>query len=186
MNETLALFNANGSPSFIKYKLQNLTNHLEIRFRFATLNIYQNKALLLFMGNRKSKNNFIIDFMSISLEFGYLFFRIHLGHGITNYYSFRNFLNDCKIILGIESLSTAIDTNLTEQMVLFGHHKQFVWLIVVPPDNQKIKPIIGKTPLSFKSLNVSPFLYAGGHENFKGHPFLHSLTGFQGFNYKFV
>ncbi|CAG2181887.1 unnamed protein product, partial [Oppiella nova] len=66
------------------------------------------------------------------------------------------------------------------QLVFFGHHKQFVWLIVVPEDIDKTRPIVGETPLSFHALNVSPHLYVGGHESYTGHPFLTSYHGFKG------
>ena len=67
--------------SYIKHNLKNLSNHLEIKFRFATQNMNQSKALILFMSNQ-NKNHNIIDFLSISLDSGVLFFTINLGHGI--------------------------------------------------------------------------------------------------------
>ncbi|CAG2161585.1 unnamed protein product, partial [Oppiella nova] len=161
----MASFNSDpNKKSFIKYNLKNLTNHLEIKFRFATLQPNQSKALILFMGNLQNKTqnpHFIVDFLSISLESGILCFRINLGHGT-------------------KLLSTPINAALREQLVFFGHHKQFVWLIVVPEDIDKTRPIVGETPLSFHALNVSPHLYVGGHESYTGHPFLTSYHGFKG------
>ena len=80
---TLSSFNLNSSKSYAKYNLQNLSNHLEIKFRFATKDVNQSKALLLFMCNETNESNYQTydDFMSITVDSGWLSFTINLGQG---------------------------------------------------------------------------------------------------------
>lgn len=73
-------------------------------------------------------------------------------------------------------LSNEINDTLTEHIVLVGHHKRFVWLVVDNSENI----ITGRTPKYYKFLNVSPYLFVGGHETFIQHPFLNLLRGFKG------
>lgn len=73
-------------------------------------------------------------------------------------------------------MSNEINDTLIEHIVLVGHHKRFVWLMVDNSENI----ITGRTPKYYKFLNVSPYLFVGGHETFTQHPFLKLLRGFKG------
>lgn len=73
-------------------------------------------------------------------------------------------------------------------MVLFGRFHQTFWLLVIPApssssvnnNTQQLKPLVGRMPLHHRYLNVDPYLYVGGHEDWRCHPALTGLVGFKG------
>lgn len=84
---------------------------------------------------------------------------------------------------GERTLKTTTESNMTEQMVLFGRYRQLFWLLVIPSGmDSKLRPQVGQTftVLHEKHSNIDPYLYVGGHDDWKTHPALYNLTGFKG------
>ncbi|UXI21239.1 hypothetical protein NH340_JMT07182 [Sarcoptes scabiei] len=178
MNLTFPSYNLgsiqNGpNKSFIKYKLSpyNLQEFFEIRFRFLPNPLDQNNSLLMFMSqfsssSPSSSSSMMMDhgnnLLSLIYQNKFLILSLNLGQGES-------------------SVKAPIETNITEQMVLFGRFKQIFWLLVIPNlFDSKLKPQIGRTPLHKTTLDVDPFLYVGGHEDWSSHTALSGLQGFKG------
>ena len=98
--------------------------------------------------------------------------------------------NNQKIFFpGEKMLKAPTEANITEQMVLFGRFHQTFWLLVVPAHigphgsttpSRGLTPQVARMPLHHRYLNVDPYLYVGGHEDWKAHPALANLSGFKG------
>ena len=171
MNLTFPLFNIGPNASFIKYRLPyDMKEFFEIRFRFISHELNQKSGLLMFMSETQApagssgSGPSSRDFISLVYEQKNLLLRLNLGQGE-------------------KSLKSTIESNVTEQMVLFGRFHQTFWLLVVPAHlgtSSTLAPQVGRMPLHHRYLNVDPYLYVGGHEDWKAHPSLAGLVGFKG------
>ncbi|KAH7642766.1 hypothetical protein DERF_003974 [Dermatophagoides farinae] len=169
MNLTFAAFNIGTNKSFVRYRLAyNIEEFFEIRFRFIAHPIEQRNGLLMFLShisNPKNDNStFIQDFVSLVYLDKILHLKLNMGQGE-------------------RTLKTTTESNMTEQMVLFGRYRQLFWLLVIPSGmDSKLRPQVGQTftVLHEKHSNIDPYLYVGGHDDWKTHPALYNLTGFKG------
>ncbi|OTF72473.1 hypothetical protein BLA29_005329 [Euroglyphus maynei] len=182
MNLTFASFNIGmNNNSFVRYRLAyNIDEFFEIRFRFIAQPIEQRNGLLMFMSNIISNddNSTIMsngyDFLSLVYMDKILQLKLNIGHGE-------------------RTLKTTIETNMTEQMVLFGHYRHLFWLLIIPSEmNNKLRPQVGHVSnnsttqidsLTYRKhhLNLDPrYLFVGGHDDWNAHPALLNLTGFKG------
>lgn len=168
MNLTYPLYNIGWNNSFIKYRLPyDMKEFFEIRFRFISHQLEQKNGLIMFINgqvlNESTTGN---DFISLVYEQKTILFHLNLGQ-------------EEKV------LRTSIEANITEQMVLFGRFHQTFWLLVIPAhlsstDKTQLVPQVGRMAIHHRYLNVDPYLYVGGHDDWQSHSTLANLVGFKG------